>query len=76
MDENEDVEVQQIQGEGGFAKDDQRTKRKDRRDEIGAGESQDQQAEERREQAAMHEDVRSPASGTGVEEDAQQRREP
>ena len=49
VDENEDVEVQQVQSEGSFAEDDQRTKRKDRRDEIGAGESKNQQAEERRE---------------------------
>ena len=72
VDEDVDVEVEKVEGEGGFAEDDQGAEGEDRRDEIRTGKAKDQKTEERHEQSTVQEDVGGTGGGAGVEEEAEQ----
>ena len=72
VDEDVDVEVEEIEGEGGFSEQDQWPDREDGRDGVRTGQTQGEEAEERHQESAVHEEIRHAVSGARVEEDAEQ----
>jgi len=67
VDELEEVEVQEVEGEGGFAEEDERPGGEDRGDGIGTGEAEEEQAEERKQESSVNDDV-GDVRGAKVEE--------
>jgi hypothetical protein len=69
VEELEDIEVEEVEAVTALADQKKRAPGEDRRDGMGAAEAKDERSKYRRQETAMHQEIRS-VSDQGVEEDA------